>query len=326
MGCSQSTANPSDDPPKLSRNPSLLTQSPRSKLQEEILRELQEMEQGVIEPKGPHTHTVIMLHGLGNKGMDFVSSRGSKGLPATILDLQVTGTDGIKYIFPTAPSRLMYWEGKDWAPSEHPASAWYTYYSDYSGTDQADNDIINREEYDASVKEVVDLVKSEAKLLGDTKRIIIGGYAQGGTVAIGAAMALRTDPPAAIVGINTLPMSFTQLDLETLAMPVYSFVGGDDKVYPPSLQKERWARLSGSRLTQHAMRGVPHGPYAQIMNEIAAKWMMQAFYEAANAGHRPVIDASSTRKIPEPPVLIEDDFRTPAAWWMCSTPMCNRCY
>merc|ERR1711988_1775276 len=135
-------------------------------------------------------------------------------------------------------------------------------------------------------------------------------------------MALRTDPPAAIVGINTLPMSFTQLDSQTLAMPAYSFVGGDDKVYPPSLQKERWARLSGFKLTQHAMRGVPHGPYAQIMNELAAKWMMQAFYETANAGHRPAIDASS-RRIGEP--VLEDDLCTPAVWWMCSTPMCNRC-
>eukprot|EP00441_Pelagodinium_beii_P019743 CAMPEP_0197653048 /NCGR_PEP_ID=MMETSP1338-20131121/34817_1 /TAXON_ID=43686 ORGANISM="Pelagodinium beii, Strain RCC1491" /NCGR_SAMPLE_ID=MMETSP1338 /ASSEMBLY_ACC=CAM_ASM_000754 /LENGTH=323 /DNA_ID=CAMNT_0043228047 /DNA_START=42 /DNA_END=1010 /DNA_ORIENTATION=+ len=323
MGCGSSqTAAPASHKSSQSRvesslsrvesHPNLLTATPRLKLQQELNREFQELEQGIVEPTGPHTHTVIMLHGLGNKGSDFVSTRGCKGLPATVADMKVEGTAGIKYIFPTAPLRFMYWEGKDGMPSESRTHAWYTYYSDYSGKDTADNDDINREEYDASVQRLVDLVNSEAATLGDASKVIIGGYSHGGTIAAGAAMAeFEMGLPAALVGINTLPTAFTKPNPSNTAIPVYSFVGANDDVYPMNLQEEAWGRWesAGYALRQHIEVGVQHGPFRQIMHEYAARWIVQAFYAASNGFHATSIDTAFIFE------ALETACRAPDAWW-----------
>jgi len=315
MGCDNSKAA-TEAPRKPAKHPSLLT-TPRSKLQLELQNELQEMEQGIIHPTGPHTHTVIMLHGLGNKGSDFVSARGSKGLPATIADLHVDGTAGIKYVFPTAPMRAMYLQGRNGPPSRSRVNAWYTYYSDYSGGDTADDDIIDQQEYDESVQKLVDLVNSEADKLGSARKVIIGGYAQGGTIAISAATAkFNHGLPAALVGIDTLPMAFTILPSSNTGIPAYSFIGEEDDVYPMHLQMKHWKRFEslGHTLTQHIEPGVHHGPYQQVMNEFAARCIVQAFYDASNDGESPSLETAYAFE------ALELTPRSPCAWWKCS---CN---
>ena len=121
---------------------------------------------GVVEePAGPHTHTVIMLHGLGpgGCGRNFVRHfpsypypPGGSNLPQLVKGL-VKGigganADGIKYIFPTAPKIDLYWNGSDKQPAKN-ARGWYTYYTSFDGQAFSDDDVINRDRFYASVRQ-----------------------------------------------------------------------------------------------------------------------------------------------------------------------------
>ena len=129
----------------------------------------------VDEPTGPHTHTVIMLHGLNGSGRNFVRSFPSYGpegsnLPKLVKELvkDVGGAnaDGIKYIFPTAAKIDLYWDGPDKLPNQLPIGtgrkerAWYTYYTNFDGQAFSDDDVINRDQFYASVSQ---LVKRESR-------------------------------------------------------------------------------------------------------------------------------------------------------------------
>ena len=123
---------------------------------------------GVVEePTGPHTHTVIMLHGLYGSGRNFVRSFPSYpegyNLPQLVKEL-VKGVgganaDGIKYIFPTAPKIDLYWDGADKPPNQGPFGTaqkergWYTYYTNFDGQPFSDDDVINRDQFYASVRQ-----------------------------------------------------------------------------------------------------------------------------------------------------------------------------
>ena len=122
---------------------------------------------GVVEePTGPHTHTVIMLHGLGPGGCgrnfirnfsNYTDGSGSN-LPRLVKE-RVKGVgganaDGIKYIFPTAPKIYQYWHGgPDKKPSYPAAQGWYTYYTDFDNYPFSDDDVINRDQFYASVRQ-----------------------------------------------------------------------------------------------------------------------------------------------------------------------------
>ena len=122
---------------------------------------------GVVEePTGPHTHTVIMLHGLGPGGCgrnfirnfsNYTDGSGSN-LPRLVKE-RVKGVgganaDGIKYIFPTAPKIYQYWHGgPDKKPSYPAAQGWYTYYTNFDNYPFSDDDVINRDQFYASVRQ-----------------------------------------------------------------------------------------------------------------------------------------------------------------------------
>ena len=125
----------------------------------------------VDEPTGPHTHTVIMLHGLSGSGRNFVRSFPSypegSNLPKLVKELvkDVGGAnaDGIKYIFPTAAKIDLYWDGPDKLPNYgkgRKERAWYTYYTNFDGQAFSDDDVINRDQFYASVSQ---LVKRESR-------------------------------------------------------------------------------------------------------------------------------------------------------------------
>ena len=121
---------------------------------------------GVVEePTGPHTHTVIMLHGLGPGGCgrnfirnfsNYTDGSGSN-LPRLVKE-RVKGVgganaDGIKYIFPTAPKIYQFWHGPDKKPSYPAAQGWYTYYTNFDNYPFSDDDVINRDQFYASVRQ-----------------------------------------------------------------------------------------------------------------------------------------------------------------------------
>jgi len=126
-----------------------------------------------IPPSGPHTHTVILLHGCYCNGADFAM------LPQLMAEL--AGRDaaaGVKFIFPSAPLRTLHWpEG-----TEDAVSAWYDYFTSRANT--MFHDEIDLEHLASASEQMTAIVNDEiSRLGGDTSRVVIGGNSQGGTLA-----------------------------------------------------------------------------------------------------------------------------------------------
>ena len=92
----------------------------------------------IVEAGGAHRYSINLLHGLGNRGSDFLPILHS----FSRLGIDVSN---VRFVFPNAPRRTMQWPL--WGPSRG-VQAWYTYFSDESGKSSADE--IATSELDAS--------------------------------------------------------------------------------------------------------------------------------------------------------------------------------
>jgi predicted esterase len=317
MGCSSSKANAVEEPVTGQRAVKQEAGGGTNFLHEAV----------IIQPTRAHTHTVIMLHGLDGHGQNFSSnpwwkddpwlSKSSTDLPKLVHGLCPDKAGGIKYIFPTAPERGQYFKGPDGpAIRTNPPSprftnrGWYTYFTDFDGQAFSDDDVISRDEFYATVKQLVDLFQQEAEALGPCGgcKVIIGGYSQGGTIA--ASAAIQLDPvfrkqhgtPKALIAIDTLPMAFAQVNLNlhelmptsqvpdgvpevtdfNAKIPVFHFVGSEDTIYPVTNQHKAWARFTeaGYTVTPHEEKGVTHEEALQKGGlAYTAAWITQLFFQ-----------------------------------------------
>src|SRR5206468_9013958 len=113
---------------------------------------------------GPNPRaTVIVLHGLGADGNDFVP---------IVEELELPEALPVRFVFPHAPVRRVTINGG------YPMRAWY---------DIAEADLSNRADL-AGVRqsraEVEELVRHEQSRGIDAKRIILAGFSQGGAIAL----------------------------------------------------------------------------------------------------------------------------------------------
>ena len=108
----------------------------------------------IVEAGGAHRYSIILLHGLGNRGSDFLPILHS----FSRLGIDVSN---VRFVFPNAPRRTMQWPL--WGPSRG-VQAWYTYFSDESGKSSADADEIATSELDASAAALLALAEAEARL------------------------------------------------------------------------------------------------------------------------------------------------------------------
>lgn len=136
-----------------------------------------------LAPPGPHTATVIWLHGLGADGNDFVPAIPYLGLP---------GGHGIRFVFPTARAIPVTINGSMVMP------AWYDIRDlDLDAADRNDTTGLLR-----SVEAVRALLQAEIERGVPSERIVMAGFSQGGAVAIELAL---TDPRplAALIALST---------------------------------------------------------------------------------------------------------------------------
>lgn len=170
----------------------------------------------VIENEtGPHpTASIIVLHGLGADGNDFVAI-------AEELDLRAIGP--VRFVFPHAPTMPVTINGG------YVMRAWY----DILGTDLA------RREDEAGLRRsqalVEGLIARERRRGVESMRIVLAGFSQGGAVALHTA--LRA--PHALAGVLALstylplaPTLANERSAANAATPIFMAHGTADSVLP----------------------------------------------------------------------------------------------
>ncbi len=164
---------------------------------------------------GPHTATVIWLHGLGADGNDFPPALPMLGLPPT---------HGVRFVFPNAPSIPVSLNNGFVMP------AWY----DISGMDlerKHDEPGIRRSE-----QQVNAIIAAEAtRLGGSTNQIALVGFSQGGAMAYHCGVRYPTQL-AGIAGLSTyLVLPETLLEERSEAnqeTPMFAAHGSQDPMVP----------------------------------------------------------------------------------------------
>lgn len=128
----------------------------------------------VVDPSKRHTHTVILLHGRDSTASEFASeffeSQASDDLtlPETF--------PSIKWVFPCSNLRNS-------ARFETALSQWFDMWSVENSSERREGQV---EGLNESIFEIVEVVRSEAQLVGGVERVILGGISQGCATAIHA--------------------------------------------------------------------------------------------------------------------------------------------
>ncbi len=181
----------------------------------------------ILKPKGPHSATVIWLHGLGADGNDFVPVVDELGLPAN---------HGIKFIFPHAGVRPVT------INNGYPMRAWYDILT-LSRLDKNDEAGIRD-----SAARITALLDAEMAAGIPSTRLLLAGFSQG------CAMALFTGlryahPLAGLLALSgylpmhtTLPAEASDANRRT---PILMMHGRQDPVVPHALGNASRELLQG---------------------------------------------------------------------------------
>jgi predicted esterase len=121
----------------------------------------------VIAPTGPHTHTIILLHGRGSNaerfGLEFLKSRTSEG--QTLQEL----FPGLKFVFPTAKKR------RSTVLKRIPINQWFDYYSLSNPNERQELQYEGLHETSVFLHRII-AAEAEKVALG---RVALGGLSQG---------------------------------------------------------------------------------------------------------------------------------------------------
>lgn len=171
----------------------------------------------IIEPPTEANASIIWLHGLGASADDFA------GLAN---ELQLGAVHGLRLILPNAPTRPVTVNNGIAIP------AWY----DIGGMDSSATEDANGLE--ASRKTINSLVANERALGIASKRIMIGGFSQGGALALHVGLRYA-EPLAGIVALSAyLPLHDRLQNEATPAnrlTPIFMAHGNADPVVAPEL-------------------------------------------------------------------------------------------
>ena len=176
-----------------------------------------------IEPKTPATATVILLHGLGADGNDFVPIVSEMRLPSSM---------AVRFIFPNAPSRPVTINGGYVMP------AWY----DITELN-IDRKIDTTQLIDAA-EQIRRLIDREIDRGIPSNRIVLAGFSQGGAVSYQTALTYM-QPLAGLLCMSTY---FATRDIITpnsanKNLPIFICHGSRDPMVPERLGLEARERL-----------------------------------------------------------------------------------
>lgn len=170
----------------------------------------------VLEPSSPPRATVILLHGLGADGYDFVPMISELALPESL---------PVRFVFPHARPRSVTVNGGQ------AMRAWY----DIKGLGQLRED-------DAGIREsaalVNDLIAAQTAAGIGAARIVLAGFSQGGAIALHTGLR----QPAQLAGILALSTYLplrdslaTEAALANRSTPILMCHGRQDQMIPIAL-------------------------------------------------------------------------------------------
>jgi phospholipase/carboxylesterase len=176
-----------------------------------------------IEPKTPATATVILLHGLGADGNDFVPIASEMRLPASM---------AVRFIFPSAPSIPVTINGGAVMP------AWYDI------TELAIDRKIDSTQLIDSAEQTRRLVDREIDRGIPSNRIVLAGFSQGGAVSYQTALTYM-QPLAGLLCMSTY---FATKDTITpnsanKSLPIFICHGSRDPMVPEHMGHQARERL-----------------------------------------------------------------------------------
>ena len=167
-----------------------------------------------INPAAPPRASVIVLHGLGADGTDFLSM-------ADELDLAAVGP--VRFLLPRAPVRRLTINGGQ------PMRAWY----DILGAD-----LVKREDEAGlrdAMEQVSQLIDREVARGVPARRIVLAGFSQGSAIALGSGLR-HPERLAGLVGLSGyVPLADTsaaERHAASQGLPVFLAHGRNDGVVP----------------------------------------------------------------------------------------------
>ncbi|KAG1669417.1 Acyl-protein thioesterase 2 [Nymphon striatum] len=136
----------------------------------------------VLQARSTHTATIIFCHGLGDTGNGWADAFRHMDIPH------------MKVICPNAPSIPVSVNGHMQMP------AWFDIFGLKDDAEEDDRGII------AASKTVHDIIEEEVKLGIPTNRIIIGGFSQGGALALYSALTCKKNLGGIVALSSWLPL------------------------------------------------------------------------------------------------------------------------
>ena len=188
-----------------------------------------------LNPKGEVTSTVIFMHGLGDSGLGWSSAFPNNLFPST------------RMIFPSAESIPITLNAGFTMPG------WFDIYGldDTSKEDKAG--------FERSAARITTIIEGEKQKGIPANKIILGGFSQGGAMALYISLRMQEKLAGAVVCSSWLPF---RKDYESVtevgkSIPVLQCHGLDDNVVPYD-----WGRRSYNTLSDHHKLDIRWEEYA----------------------------------------------------------------
>jgi phospholipase/carboxylesterase len=167
-----------------------------------------------IQTQRTPTAAVIILHGLGADGHDFVP---------VVREFEALGAPAARYVFPHAPTMPVTINGG------YVMRAWY---------DILGNDLTQREDergVRASQRLVEALIEDQIERGTAASRIVLAGFSQGGAITLQTGLR-RREPLAGLIALSSyLPLAPTlaaEAATESRRVPIFMAHGTSDPVVP----------------------------------------------------------------------------------------------
>ncbi|KAL7553722.1 hypothetical protein ACHAWF_017038 [Thalassiosira exigua] len=199
--------------------------------------------------EGPSS-VVVFCHGLGETGEKYVD----------MMKILANQMPHIKFILPTATSRYVAMRGSS-------MPAWYN----LAGLDERSNE--SCEGVDASIKTISAILDEEEKKGVPYERMILGGFSQGGALAVLAGMKLSNSigPLAGILLLSGYLPAPSKLDRMQNDMPILHLHGDSDDVVPRAsavASKQRAVDLGAKQYDLKIYAGLGHSVSSDEVNDM----------------------------------------------------------
>lgn len=215
------------------------------------------MQNYIFLSKKKHLYTLIILHGMYQSYLSLLG----------LVNYLQNNNKYLKIILPNAPKRNINWPNR----LEKNINSWYNYYSENNG--KMKYDIINENEFNEQVERINKLITLEIDLLKDSKKIVLAGISQGGTLALHIGLLYKKEL-GGIIGIHTLFLKHMIKNIEDINnIPIYLLSGINDNIYNYKFQKRCAKKINKNIIKWKVVKNLKHCEYYKHENKLISKYI-----------------------------------------------------